>query len=161
MSARARRPSSTARSRWNQVVWSTAVIASTVPFADARAEVSVDMNREVAFSIPSQPLDAALIEFSRQADVQLAISAPALQYIQSPGIKGKLPANTALSKLLSQTELKFYTVGNTVAVAPAAVHSSADAMGTTASASSEEEAQSPRADQRSTTASHAPRRHGN
>lgn len=131
MSALAPRTSSVSldrwkKGRWKQVAWSTAALVAAFLYEDAGAAATVDLNREVAFNIPSQPLDAALIEFSRQADVQLAISAASLERIQSPGLNGTLAAGTALTRLLSQTSLAFYTVGSTVTVAPAAANSATD-----------------------------------
>jgi outer membrane receptor protein involved in Fe transport len=80
------------------------------------AVAAVSLDRTVAFRIPSQPLDSALIEFSRQADVQLAIDAAALDRIQAPELEGILPVGAALAKLLSRSGLAYSTVGATVTI---------------------------------------------
>jgi len=80
---------------------------------------AASLDRQVTFSIPAQPLDQALLEFSRQANVQLAIAAGSLERIQAPDLSGKWAVTVALSRLLRQTGLAYHTVGDTVTVTPA------------------------------------------
>jgi len=98
-----------------------ALIGSLLPVSallalSATAVQAASLDRQVAFSIPSQPLDGALLEFSRQADIQLALDANELDNIQAPELKGTLAASVALRRLLSSSGFKYYTVGNTVTV---------------------------------------------
>jgi iron complex outermembrane receptor protein len=77
---------------------------------------SVDLDRKVAFNIPAQPLDTALIEFSKQAGVPVSVAAKSLHRIQSRALNGTLPADTALTALLDRSGLRFEAIGGTVTV---------------------------------------------
>lgn len=99
----------------------SALIVSLLPISallafNATTVQAASLDRQVAFSIPSQPLDGALLEFSRQADIQLALDADELDRIQAPELKGTLAASVALRRLLSSSGYRYYTVGNTVTV---------------------------------------------
>jgi iron complex outermembrane recepter protein len=89
---------------------------ATLLTLQAIAVQAASLDRPIAFSIPAQPLDGALLEFSRQADVQLAVDAREVDNIQAPELKGTLTAGVALRRLLSSSGFKYYTVGNTVTV---------------------------------------------
>src|SRR4051812_20803063 len=69
------------------------------------ASAAASLDQQVTFSIPAQPLDKALLEFSRQADIQMAIDAASLDRIQAPNLTGRLTASVALSRLLQQSGL--------------------------------------------------------
>jgi outer membrane receptor protein involved in Fe transport len=93
-------------------VLSTAVLL----FATAPIEAATFLDRQVTFWIPSQPLDSALIEFSRQAGVQVAVDASLLGRIQAPELNGTLQAGVALTRLLGRSGLVYSAVGNTVTI---------------------------------------------
>lgn len=91
------------------------VAASTVVTpVSARA---VDLDRAVAFDIEPQPIGSALIEFSRQANIQVVIApeiaGTAAEFL---ALHGTVPARVALDMLLRNTGLKYDTVGKSVSV---------------------------------------------
>ena len=96
------------------------LFASLASFLLHSSWAAVDLNRIVDFHIPAQPLDMALLEFSKQAHVQLAVNASSLKKIKSPKIDGPLVASAALSELLLHSGLEYNTIGSTVTVAPIA-----------------------------------------
>jgi outer membrane receptor protein involved in Fe transport len=73
-------------------------IASTVL---AQTDPSV-----VDFDIPAQPLNSALVNFSRQSGTQVSASAETLAGKVSAPVSGVLSAQVALSRLLADTGLK-------------------------------------------------------
>jgi outer membrane receptor protein involved in Fe transport len=97
-----------------------ALVAGLAAILPASGLAAADLDRRIEFHIPAQPLDSALLEFSRQASVSLAMNSNALNKIKAPPVNGSLIASTALSKLLVDTGLQYATVGNTVTVAPQA-----------------------------------------
>ena len=103
---------------WVLLCASTTCIFATPGLAAA------DLDRTVDFHIPAQPLDGALLEFSRQAHIQLAINAGSLRTVEAPSVNGTLPASTALAELLVHSGLEYDTVGSTVTIAPI-VHAAA------------------------------------
>ncbi len=77
----------------------------------------VDLTRKIGFDIPAQPLSTALIEFSRQARLQVMSSGVDLARQRSPGINGRHSIRQALNQLLSGSGLRFSSTGpNTIAV---------------------------------------------
>lgn len=84
--------------------------------AALRAQAAPD---EREFSIPAQPLASALIEYSRQAGVQVLTAGANVGGVQSPGASGRLPVATALDRLLAGSGFaaEFIDAG-TVAVTP-------------------------------------------
>jgi len=73
---------------------------------------AVDLKREVTFIIPPQQLSSALLEFSRQAQVQVMSSTQELGTRQTPGVNGKYPVGVALGTLLHGTGLRFRAGGD-------------------------------------------------
>lgn len=68
--------------------------------------------REVAFDIAAQSVEAALLEFSKQADVQVMVGTSSLNGQKTAGVKGKLAVKDALRELLKNTGLEYRTEGN-------------------------------------------------
>jgi hypothetical protein len=62
------------------------------------------------FDIAAEPLNAALDEFARQADVTLLFSSSLVAHARTPGVRGELPVTAALSRLLGGTGLRFRQV---------------------------------------------------
>ncbi|WEK48364.1 MAG: TonB-dependent receptor [Candidatus Andeanibacterium colombiense] len=62
---------------------------------------------ERSYSIAAQPLDQALAQFARAADVQLAYSAELVSGRPSPGVSGSFTVQEALARLLGGTGLSF------------------------------------------------------
>jgi iron complex outermembrane receptor protein len=75
------------------------------------------LDREIKFDIPAQPMPSALVQFAKQANVQLITASIDLGKLLSPGVTGKLAARHALEKVLGRTGLTYSLVGeNTVTI---------------------------------------------
>ena len=72
---------------------------------------AVDLDRQIQFEIPAQKLDAALMEFSRQAKIQIVASTPNLSDYQTTGARGTLTIGEALGRLLGDSGLAIKEVG--------------------------------------------------
>jgi hypothetical protein len=62
------------------------------------------------FDIPAEPVDVALNEFARQADVTLLFSSTLVASVRTPGVHGNLTVTSALGALLGGTGLSFRQV---------------------------------------------------
>lgn len=84
----------------------------------ARADTAGDpLSRTVQVDIGAQALATALIEFSQQADVQIAAPATMLEHLATRGVHGRMPVADALQQLLSGTHLGFHAAGvNTIGI---------------------------------------------
>src|SRR5687768_14154878 len=72
--------------------------------APAERAVSSKLEREIAFDIAAQPLDSALLEFSRQANVQvMLVGGAGLSGRSARAVKGRITAKEALASLLADT----------------------------------------------------------
>jgi iron complex outermembrane recepter protein len=72
---------------------------------------------EKSFDIPAQPIAAALMQFSRQADVQVIADAGKLGNARSQSLNGRFRPADAIAKLLSGTGLRYaVTASNTIIV---------------------------------------------
>lgn len=80
------------------------------------ALAAADLDKQVTFHIAPQPLESALLEFSRQADIQVAIASAAVGNHHVAGIHGRLPVGHALFTLLNGSGLSYAVTGNTVTV---------------------------------------------
>lgn len=77
--------------------------------------------RQVSFDIAAQSVEAALLEFSKQADMQVMVGTSSLNGQKTEGVKGKLAVKDALRELLKNTGLEYRTEGNgTVTIRSAA-----------------------------------------
>jgi hypothetical protein len=75
------------------------------------------LDREVSFTITPASLANALVQFSLQSGVQVAIADTDVANLQSGGLTGTYPAHDALAQLLHGTGLEFSRVGaSTVAI---------------------------------------------
>lgn len=100
--------------RWIGLVW---MMCGAV--AAHAADV---LDREVNFHIASAPLSSALLEFSAQSGVQVAVADSDVSHVNSSALDGAYPIQQALSMLLHGTGLEFARVGaDTVAIRSAAV----------------------------------------
>jgi len=84
---------------------------------------SADLGRTIAFNIPAQPLDSALIAFAKQAHVQVVIAPFATQGMSAPAVTGSLSAGAALTELLDASGLRYQEFGDTVTVLSGSSHS--------------------------------------
>lgn len=114
-----------ATNRWAYVrkaIAALAVITFVVGVFGSAAQARTDrLDREARFEIPAQSLATALVQFARQAELQLVTSSVELGSRETSGISGRLSVRRALESLLDRTGLAFTLVGeNTVAIGPAA-----------------------------------------
>jgi iron complex outermembrane recepter protein len=85
----------------------------------ARADPAADdpLSRTARFDIKAQALATALIEFSQQAEVQIAAPANMVEHLVTKGVRGRMSVATALQELLSGTRLGFHAAGvNTIGI---------------------------------------------
>jgi hypothetical protein len=94
------------------------VIVIGIAAAPARAdEQSISrLAQEVTFHIEKGPVEFALIQFSRQADVQVVLASNAALNVTASPVIGRFAADAALAGLLKGTGLVYVIVGNTVTV---------------------------------------------
>jgi outer membrane receptor protein involved in Fe transport len=78
--------------------------------APARSQ-TLDINTRVTLNIPSQSLEASLLELSRQAAFQLIISSATIPSRVVPAISGDMPIKAAVEQLLHNTDLDYKWVG--------------------------------------------------
>ena len=90
--------------------------------------VQAASNRPVSFDIRRQPLASALTDAARQGGVELIFSSPVVGAVQAPLVKGRMPVETALARLLEGSGLGFrrtpdgaFVVYAIAAVSPAQV----------------------------------------
>ena len=107
------------RSRWI-VLLGTALAASGVTAAPAAAaeQGSQPQNgkssasggeqdlRMLSFSIPAEPLEAAIAEFQRVTGLRVVLSDPGIATIQSPGASGSLTPARAMEAMLRGTNVR-------------------------------------------------------
>lgn len=83
---------------------------------DAPVRVEEILDRVQYFDVAAGALDAALLEYSKQAQVEVSTDGELLRSFRTEGIKGSDSARVALQKLLGQSGLTFRVVGNAVQV---------------------------------------------
>jgi iron complex outermembrane recepter protein len=66
--------------------------------------------REVTFDIEPQPLETAIIKFSKQAEIQVLASSIELDGVKSAGVRGRRRIEAGLQALLARTGLSYKTV---------------------------------------------------
>lgn len=77
----------------------------------ASASLALDLERQVSFSIPAQSLDAALVEFSRQAQLQIVTAGASVREQRSAAVTGTLSIADALERLLGTSGLTYKPIG--------------------------------------------------
>lgn len=82
--------------------------------AYADQAVTSPLARTAVFDIEAQPLSSALIEFSRQADVQVLTPASRVQKLKTRGVHGRMTVSEALSELLQGTRLRYHLAGTNI-----------------------------------------------
>jgi len=98
-------------------------------FAQAVIARAVDLDKAVRFNIEAQVVGSALIEFSKQSDIQVVISPEADSTKITGPLYGTLSARTALETLLKNTGLTYSAVDDSVSVTPLSSSKSASAAG--------------------------------
>ena len=84
------------------------------PIVPAANQV-VKFDQEATFHIAAGSLESALIEFSRQAEIQVVIGAPVAN-IAVAAVDGRRHPREVLTTLLNATGLTYTIVGDTVTV---------------------------------------------
>lgn len=80
----------------------------------------VDLAREVGFNVPPGPLAAAVVEFSKQAEIQVLGDGQKLDAISTKGVRGRYTIGEGLKTLLDGTGFGFRVRGtNTISLTSA------------------------------------------
>ncbi|WCM52579.1 TonB-dependent hemoglobin/transferrin/lactoferrin family receptor [Pseudomonas sp. WJP1] len=112
MSSRLTRPA-TSPSRVLSLLTAAILMAGTAPVMAATAsEQSARKMGDYAFTIAPQSLVSALNSFTAVTGWQVGFSAELAQGIDSPGVRGSLPPEKALERLLVGTNLSYRKLGN-------------------------------------------------
>ena len=88
----------------------TAAIAAILAAATAGA---VDLKQKFDFTIPAGKLSEALIEFSKQAHVQILAPGEGIAADRTTGVSGSQTVENALTELLKSSGLKFHVMSDT------------------------------------------------
>jgi hypothetical protein len=100
--------------------WIRAIFYSLAICVSGQAHAT-KLDEQITFHIKPQTLETALLQFSRQADLQLAFASDLSLSAPAHGIDGKLAVSDALTLLLDGSGLSYTVVGsNTVTVIKAA-----------------------------------------
>ena len=95
-----------------------AAVLSLLAISFATTAAATDLDTEIEFHISAQPLDRALLEFSKQANTPVAFAAKSTSALRTTGLDGKFVARAALSALLCNSGLSFSQIGDTITVVP-------------------------------------------
>jgi len=79
----------------------------TVSTTNPPQALAANLDQVVEFSIPAGTLASALIQFSKQAHVQILSSAARLEHATTDGLEGKFTINEGLTRLLKGSGLRF------------------------------------------------------
>jgi hypothetical protein len=74
------------------------------------------MGREVDFHISQGPLEVALLQFSRQANVPITLAPNATEKLHTDGLAGRVTITAALNTLLQHSGLSYAVIGETVTI---------------------------------------------
>ncbi|MHC8406199.1 TonB-dependent receptor [Pseudomonas sp. TMB3-21] len=112
MSSRLTRHSSSP-SRMLSLLTAAILMAGSAPLLAATAAGQPTRTLgDYAFAIPQQSLVSALNAFTSVTGWQVGLSAELAQGVASPGVRGSLPAEEALDRLLVGTNLSYRKLGN-------------------------------------------------
>lgn len=96
--------------------WSVLWLWTFASIALAGEENIPKLLQLVTFHIEKGPLESSLIQFSRQAEVQIVLAPDSAANVVAPAVSGRLQVDAALTALLKGTGLVYTAVGNTVTV---------------------------------------------
>lgn len=80
---------------------------ATAVLLAANAAVAVDLNQQIDFNIAAGKLSDALVEFSKQAHVQVLASGEGTASASTGGVVGKRTVGSALTELLKSSQFEF------------------------------------------------------
>lgn len=107
------------RGIWLAALMATTALGLAIPVGIAQAQTA-GQSAERAFDIPAQPLADALIQFARQAGLQVSAETGLVANRRTAGVKGTMGTDLALATLLSGTGLAYRINGSMVAIGPGA-----------------------------------------
>ncbi len=99
-----------------------AICAALLGFACLLAGQSAQaqsLDNTVRFDIKPQTLDKALLEFARQAHLQIMFATGVTREFRTKGLRGEFTERQALVDLLAHSKLRFLQSGNTIKIVPA------------------------------------------
>ncbi|MFA9462422.1 TonB-dependent siderophore receptor [Thiohalorhabdus sp. Cl-TMA] len=76
------------------------------------AQAETESPKKQRFDIPAQALSSALTEFGRETGLQVAVKTEQVADLRTKGVRGRLTAKRALTKLLAGTGLVYRFSGN-------------------------------------------------
>jgi iron complex outermembrane receptor protein len=104
------------------------LVATAVTLISPTVARAVDLDQQVVFTIEPQKLVLALIDFSRQANLQVMSDSSDVKDRPAPGVHGRYAIGKALDLLLAGSGLSYKAAGpNTIAVVAAAAFRAAPA----------------------------------
>jgi len=80
------------------------------------AEPAEFLSNTVTLNIPAQRVETALLALSKQTHIQVIISPESSHMANSPGVIGSISVGAALDRLLQDTGLRYFKVGNSITV---------------------------------------------
>src|SRR5580704_14704089 len=102
--------------------WIFSLVASGFMCLSINAPMSADAPAAHDFQIAPQALASALVEFSKQADVQVLVATDVIRTLRTSGVVGHFTEEQALEQLLRGTELGFqWTAHRTITISPRTV----------------------------------------
>ncbi len=94
--------------------WAAVLLCSLAFAAGAQ---TANFDRTVTVDISSEPLAAALIDFSKQTGIQVITPGSSVKGLSTHGVHGEMTASSALRRLLEGTALDFHALGpNTIGI---------------------------------------------
>lgn len=103
------------------LLMATTALSGIASLSVAQAQTAVPapalaQARQRTFDIPPQPLADALAQFGRQSGMQVSVGAAVIQNVASPGVRGSLTPDQALTALLSGTGITYRLTGGDTAM---------------------------------------------
>lgn len=83
-----------------------------------RCAQAQSLNSLVRLDIQPQTLDKALLEFAREAHLQIMFATKVTKRYRTEGLRGEFTERQALLDLLAHSELRFLQSGNTIKIVP-------------------------------------------
>ena len=107
---------------------SAAVATAIAAFSPA---LHAESHSIAEFAIPAQPLSTALIDLSKQANIQILTAGSAVDGVLAPAVSGRLTLEAALHRLLKDSEFEYRFVDkNTLVLSPKKPQAAATLMRT-------------------------------
>lgn len=72
--------------------------------------------RKIAFSVPAQSLDQALIQYAQQANLEILLDSREVAGLRSQGVQGTMSANQGLQQLIGSNPIHFSIHNNRISI---------------------------------------------